>query len=74
MSDDDHDHNHNYHTDPDGKVGDPAKPLQSPDLPKEHAQNRPYHTADNITDISVDLIEALTIADDDHAYQTEQLD
>jgi hypothetical protein len=43
-------------------------------LPKEHAQNRPDHTAYNITDVSIDLIEALTVANDDHAYQTEQLD
>jgi hypothetical protein len=63
-----HNHDHDDHIDPDGKVGDPSKSLQSPDLAERHAQNRPDHAADNITDIPVDLIEALTIANDDHTH------
>jgi hypothetical protein len=73
MRHDYHNHDHHYHVHPDGEIGNPAKSLQSPDLAKKHSQDGPDHATDNVADIPVDLIKALTIANDDHAYQAEQL-
>lgn len=66
MRHDYHDHDHDDHVHPNSKVGNPAKFLQSPDLAKEHAQDRPDYAAYDVADVPVDLIEALTMSNDDH--------
>jgi hypothetical protein len=74
VSNNNHGHDHDYHIHPDGKIRNPAESLQSPYLAKHHTQRRPDYTAYDVADVIVDLVEALSVANDDNAYQTEQLD
>jgi hypothetical protein len=73
VGDDDHGEYHSGNVNPYSKVGDPAKALQSTDLPEEHSQSDPDDAADNVANGGIDLVKTLAVLDDDHADVHDEL-